>query len=409
METTLRCLTRSFSGAGKVPHPDWSNLDAFVLEQIMLKLPEASVVRASNVCSRWHAVVRDALFTEFYVSQNGSSRACRFSVSGSKHCFQQTQAGRYDILSAREFYQGPVVSCKDGEISCLEGAGGLFYAFTGAHQTTVYYKLSMLQKEWLVTPEMHFRMHDPIVGVVRQGCSGAHKLVFAGGIADVQEDDDDLAVQVFDSASRTWTRGSPLPYQFRGCTSSLFMNPAVYRGRFFAYDTYASFVSELDLATLGWSAVDVVRRPPELKRAFLMGDEKKGMSLVGLQNSGVRDLTFHVWNVDPQTLQLQERTQSTIIPNARPAPPSTLRRYCDWSLDHFGSAVGVVLLLIAHAIVLCYGWTTRTGAQLQGLILGLRLPSLRALAGIASKDAGSSALDSGAGRRFQRMPSFLVT
>ncbi|KAL2630040.1 hypothetical protein R1flu_014726 [Riccia fluitans] len=350
---------------------DWSEMSRDLLELILLKLPEVSLIRSGGVCKSWSSIARAENFRVQYVKQMTESRAwLPFTVKGSRYFFQQNAVREYDDLAPFNSCAVPYLLQPDGKSFCQEGAGGIFYFFAGLDDTVLHYKISLVQPDWLVTPEMSFRKHDPIVGLLRTGVDGAHKLVVAGGIGEGS--DEDLTVEIYDSETKTWEVASPLPSDtFRGCTSSVFMNPAVYNGKFYAYDNCGSMkCSVFDLESNTWSEATEVGRPKEMnsKYSYLV-ENSSGLSLVAIQNAGTRDLSFSAWEVDPESLQVsEEKTDDTIILNSQPPPPSNFKKFSDRIFDVLCGVMGLMLLILVHIIVMSYGLYIRSRCRLKNVL-----------------------------------------
>ncbi|KAL3687703.1 hypothetical protein R1sor_014012 [Riccia sorocarpa] len=360
----------NWSGAGRrhtEEGPDWSEINRDILELIFLKLPENSLIRSGGVCRKWSSIIHAEQFTENYVNQMTKTRSwVPFTVKGSRYFFQQM--AQYDALAPTNSCPVPYVLQPDGESRCLEGAGGLFYFLTGLDETVVHYKINLVQREFRTTPEMRVPKHDPILGLIRTGVDGAHKVVVAGGIGEGS--DEDLSVEIYDSQTNSWEIASRLPIASRGCMTSLFVNPAVHDGKFYAYDNYESKCTVLDLENNRWSAPTVVRRPNEMewKHSYLV-ESSSGLRLVTIQNAGTRDLSFSAWAVDPQSLEVSDKkTDDSVIHDARPRPPSNFMRFSDRILDVLRGVLGMLLLFFLYTMILSYGLYLRSRSRLKNLL-----------------------------------------
>ncbi|KAL3678567.1 hypothetical protein R1sor_021523 [Riccia sorocarpa] len=340
----------------ELTRPDWSQIDDGAFHSIMLKLEEVSVIRSSVVCKRWNFMITSETFTQFYSKQ----WVIPFSVKGSRYFFQaKNAAGQYNDMQPFGSFEVPYLFAGGGDTPCQEGAGGLFYFFTG---TVLHYKLSLVQRKWFVTPQMIFTRRKPIVGVLRTRIDGAHKVVVAGGIPDLKNDQP-LSVEIYDSTKGMWEVRSSLPLSFGVNTS--FINPAVYDGKFYVFHRRGAggpFCSILDLKNDAWSLhriatpVHTYLKPMYLVEnssglslvivdSFLhrdsstmisMVDEQLIMDLVDGPSSCCRVFCFEAWDVNPGSLMLTKRTHHSIASVNSPYPPTRI--------------VSIILVLLCAAL-----------------------------------------------------------
>lgn len=358
----------------------WSELSGDVVQLIFCKLPEASVLRAGSVCKRWHAVTQMPTFAEVYKKVQAANLCNNFLYMFKSVHYPFTQ--RFDANGGFVFrpteprYAVPTVSCPDdGEVPTIEAAGGLHLAFTGAQETILRYKLSLLEKSWRRTPELPYFVEDPMVGVV-EGTNGdrggGHRLVVAGGLCSCVDSDKDLAVSIFDDQTDAWCDCASLPSEFKGWpTSMISLGAVVHKKRFFVYDMYSGLLSWLDLDSRRWSTVVHLRPSAKVGQMFLVS-RAEVLYVVGVQEASERDLLFTVWNVVDElenTIRVGEIVDSSQITNARGAPPrSVIPRWASSYLEICVTVLAVLLYFLLQFEFSCFTATRRAIRSLQGLI-----------------------------------------
>lgn len=357
----------------------WSELSCDVVQLIFCRLPEVSVLRAGSVCKRWYAVTQMPTFAQFYKKCQAANLCNKFlyRFNGVNYAFTQHFDGKgaFEFQPVKSRYIVPTVSCpEDGNVPTMEAAGGLHLAFTGIRETTLRYKLSLLEKTWRRTPDMPYAVQDPVVGVVEgvKGGGGSHRLVIAGGLSSCMDEDDDLAVSIYDDQTNSWGNCDPLPTEFRDWrTSSLSMAAVVHKNRFYVYDFYSGLVSWLDLDSRRWSAVVLLRPSAKVSQLFLVS--RSGvLCVVGVQEASERDISFTVWNVVDEfekTMRVGDIVHSSLIANARSAAPLTLiPLWASSYMEIFVTVVAVLLFFLVQFEINCLAATRRALRSLQGLI-----------------------------------------
>ncbi|KAL3678243.1 hypothetical protein R1sor_021199 [Riccia sorocarpa] len=377
--TDFDCWDELIVKCTQVAKPNWSNINEDCFQSILLKLEEVSVIRSSAVCKRWNCMVTSETFVELYSKQ--LPMASPFAVKGSRYFFQQL-ASAFAAKGSRHFFQQrnaeggyhdmqPFGSSgapyfldtrSGGDRPCQEGAGGVFYFFIS---TTLFYKLSLVQRKWFITPPMNYRrpISNPIVGVIRTRINGAHKVVVVGGSRD-EVNKAQLSVEIYDSAKRIWKVGSSLPSKFT--EQKTWINPAVYDDKFYVFDMKRMFCSILDLNNDAWSTLDIINMPvgENMKPAYLV-ENSAGLSLVVVNlctlrkysplfmdlasrlSSCSRVFSFRAWNVDPLSLRVTNQTHRTTVSVDVPVtPPSTFR-----ILQDYVKISAFILLLILDAVM----------------------------------------------------------
>jgi hypothetical protein len=127
---------------------------------------------------------------------------------------------------------------------------------------------------------------------------GAHKLIIAGGVTFFEEDD--LAVEVFDSEVGEWELCQSVPLEFRGNCSRHWMTSAVAGGRLYIANKYMGGIAYFDLDKKRWSPFCHLR-PLGVGRSHLFAHEGK-LHMAGSFYSGDTE-SFKIWEVNHDTME----------------------------------------------------------------------------------------------------------
>lgn len=355
----------------------WSELSSDLVQLIFYRLPEPSVLRAASVCKRWYSVTQTPSFAEFY-RKNQSVHDVRntfvYRFNGLTYAFTEhlDSNGGFEFQAVEKGYRVPTIHClQDGDVPTIEAAGGVHLAFTGPKETTLRYKLSLVEKNWRTTADMPYVVQDPVVAVL-EGISGGggHKLVVAGGLCTCISDDEDLFVSIYDDQTASWDRCAPLPSELRDWRFSLSMAAVVHKGRLFVYDIYTGLVSWLDLDSKHWSPVVQLRPSAKVHQLFLVS--RAGvLRLVVVQEASEREISFTVWNVVNEfenTMRVGEIVHTSVTVNTSAGALLSIPRWASSAMEVSLGMIAVLMFCLLKLQISCFTATKRALCSLQARI-----------------------------------------
>ncbi|KAG0627793.1 hypothetical protein M758_2G228500 [Ceratodon purpureus] len=284
----------------------WGQLGDDMLVYILARLPLSPLKACKQVCKRWQAVTNSPEFDILH-KQLGEQQP-RLVCYRTNHLVRsKSQAFAYDEES-RTWVTLPPMQFPSHNHGSLAGASGLVYAIAGPGDNKLTYKLtrspsspSSFLETWCKTPVMGFARHAPVVSVaLGTGRTGSgHKVVVAGGVPDYEPDH--MAVEVFDSETGAWEVYDPLPDEFSGSSSRLWMSGVVCDNKLYMSLIHSWTIYVLDFSTRKWAPVRL-QRPRGLIYHHIMAI---GGTLVvaGLcEQSGGK--AVNVWKLNSQTHSL---------------------------------------------------------------------------------------------------------
>ncbi|KAL3688667.1 hypothetical protein R1sor_014976 [Riccia sorocarpa] len=269
----------------------FDNISEEVLELVLGKLPTVTVLEAAQVCKSWCSVIRSRRFARYY-----DSLPCRrswFFQCLVSFFSENNQGYGYDPESKQwhkfsSKFSLPIEQDRSALPSSPDGA--ILSIFT---LTDLFYKREFLSTKWEVAPAMNYSRNAPLVAVVDGKDNSSHKVIVAGGVAFFE--DDDLALEVFDSASGAWEVCESLPREFRNNCSSHWMTSAVAGGKFLVAEMYSGQIAAFDLESKKWSRVGSLR-PQGVVHSLLLSCQDSLLLAGSSYSEG--NLTFKIWKVN---------------------------------------------------------------------------------------------------------------
>ncbi|CAA6655392.1 unnamed protein product [Spirodela intermedia] len=295
------------AAAGEVCH--WNKLSVDLIELILSLLPVRSIVRAGAVCKFWQFLITHPSFAARVAA---AARAPWFFLYGQNNVhLRRNQAFAFDPASGEWIHLPPIylsaVSNDEDEQrqpdEYFVGSGGFIFATSGSTRTSFCYApllrgAGATPNTWRETPPLCFSRRNPVVGVLR--CRGEFKFIvaggvrFVGGLVDIEEQ---LAVEIFDSAGGGWQLCPPLPAEFRSGNSSQGLSSALLGGNsFFVFGIYSGLLARFDMSLRVWSGVQTLR-PPGVIFSFLVACRDR-LVLAGLRISAGGAPSFELWRVE---------------------------------------------------------------------------------------------------------------
>jgi hypothetical protein len=266
-----------------------------VVELILARLPVTSLGIAGQVSKSWSSLTRTDKFAEFY--DKASSRKSWFFQCCVNFLTPEKNQG-YGFDPETQQWHQISADCfpQDRHIAFAGSQEGCFYHISGL--TDLNYKREFISTLWEQAPAMHYSRNGPLLGVVGGADGDAHKLIVAGGVTFLEEDD--LAVEVYDSEVGEWELCQSVPGQFRGNCSLHWMTSAVAGGRFYIANKYMGGIAFFDLEKKRWSPFHHVR-PLGVVRSHLFALEGK-LHMAGSFFSGDIE-SFKIWEVNHDTME----------------------------------------------------------------------------------------------------------
>ncbi|KAG6556421.1 hypothetical protein Mapa_002364 [Marchantia paleacea] len=262
-----------------------------VLELIVAKLPAVSVLEAAQVCKNWLTVVRSRRFANFY-DQLACRKSWFFQCCVNYLLPEKNQGYGYDPESKQWHKLSPqCFQPEQDKFAMASSPDGLLYSIFTLSDLT--YKREFLSKQWSEAPPMKYSRNAPLLGVVDSPDAKSHKLLVAGGVSFFE--DDDLALEIYDSASRSWEVCESLPREFRNNSSRHWMTSAVVGGRFFVAEVYTGLIASFDLQSMRWSAVGTLR-PAGVVHSHLLAIQ--GSLFLGGSCYSEDKHSFKIWRVN---------------------------------------------------------------------------------------------------------------
>ncbi|CAM6114897.1 unnamed protein product [Calypogeia fissa] len=113
----------------------------------------------------------------------------------------KNQAYAFDP-DAHKWYRIPSVTPPPlSRASMAGGVGGIMFATMGGNQFRLCYNHSLFVKKWKQTTEMSFSRDAPLVGFLEGGGDMSENLIAGGGVEIDEDEDDLLAVEIYDTIS----------------------------------------------------------------------------------------------------------------------------------------------------------------------------------------------------------------
>ncbi|CAM6094072.1 unnamed protein product [Calypogeia fissa] len=301
--TELRLIAGQEIGADSF---EWGRLSDEVTEFILARVPLSSLVRACAVNKHWSSIIHSPGFSKF-CSQVRPSNPWLFVYCTNFLVPSKNQAYAFDP-DAHKWYTIPSVTPPShSRASMAGGAGGIMYATMGGTQSRLCYNHSLFVKTWKQTTEMSFSRDAPLVGFLEAGSGSdvTKKLIAVGGV-EIDEDDL-LAVEIYDTVSHQWEVTKSLPEVFGGNNSRHWLSGAVWNRRLYVLEIYTGSVAFFDLETKAWSPVQILRpmTPSGVKYAYLV--TCRGMLiLAGVCHPPQGHVSFKLWLVDDSVMECKE-------------------------------------------------------------------------------------------------------
>ncbi|KAG6556423.1 hypothetical protein Mapa_002366 [Marchantia paleacea] len=285
----------------------WERLSDEVTECILARVPLSSLVRACAVNKHWKAIIRSSEFGRLCAEVRPSNPwlfvyCTNFLLPG------KNQAYAYDP-DAHKWYTIPSVTPPThSRASMSGGVGGIMVATMGGTQSRLCYNHSLFIKKWKQTTEMCVSRDAPLVGFVEESGSGSNvsqKLIAVGGVEMFE--DDDLAVEIYDTVLKQWEVTKSLPVEFRGNSSRHWLSGAVWNRKLYVLEIYSGSVASFDLCTKTWTLVQILRpmTPSGVKYAYLLICQGL-LILAGVCHPPEGHVSFKLWLVDDSVMQCKE-------------------------------------------------------------------------------------------------------
>ncbi|KAG0627788.1 hypothetical protein M758_2G228300 [Ceratodon purpureus] len=267
------------------------------LEDILARVPLASVGASRCVSKRWRALTTSPTFLAGYSQRQEQSESWLY-VNGYRYRITDIVTSPGDALPG---LSSTAPASKTAGQSW--GAGGVAYVlseYSQAHQN-VRYKLSAVHPDWQETPALTHRRVLPIVAAIKNLRNGAHMIFCAGGLrADAEKLEPLAKVELFDSESNTWEECEDVPGEFQGLACSRSVTAVVCQRKLYLFHIYSGIVASFDVVTKRWSKV-VTLRPPEMEYCYLAVRNCEPL-LVGVSNEN-NNFSFLGWKVDRGSME----------------------------------------------------------------------------------------------------------
>lgn len=278
-----------------------NSLSTDLIDLILSLLPVPSLLRASSVCKLWRSIITSS-------STNSSAAGPSSSSSSSPWFFlygihntssRNNQSFAFDPLSDA-WFRLPTHTHR-----AFTASSGFLFTTTPAFSFTRVFRDS-----WRSTSPLHFSRLNPLLAVFPDdrgpGPGPGLRFVVVGGdgfVGNLVDIEDRLAVEIYDPRSDRWDLCPPLPADFRPGNSSQSLSSALFRGRFYVFGIYSSFVSCFDLRDRIWSDVQTLR-PPGVLFSFLIASRQR-LVLAGMC-VGPSGPSFNLWQIDETSMEFRE-------------------------------------------------------------------------------------------------------
>ncbi|KAL3695309.1 hypothetical protein R1sor_009385 [Riccia sorocarpa] len=281
-----------------------------VTECILSRVPLSSLVRACAVNKHWKEIIQSPEFARL-CNQVRPSNPWLFVYCTNFLLPGKNQAYAYDP-DANTWYTVPSVSPPTHSRASMSGGiGGIMVATMSGLQSRLCYNHSLFIKKWKQTTEMSVSRDAPLVGFVEESASGgggdvSQKLIAVGGVEMFE--DDDLAVEIYDTSLKQWEVAKSMPVEFRGNSSRHWLSGAVWNRKLYILEIYSGSVSAFDLVTKTWTNVQILRpmTPSGVKYAYLVVCQGH-LILAGVCHPpGSGQVSFKLWLVDDSVMQCKE-------------------------------------------------------------------------------------------------------
>ncbi|KAJ7294365.1 hypothetical protein O6H91_Y262700 [Diphasiastrum complanatum] len=277
----------------------WESLCEHLHYHVLSHLPVLNLVRASLVSKHWRSIVASPSFIHLH-SKGFTPRPWFFLYGINFLVPAKSQAFAYDPYT-RKWHCLPLKSFPEHDQTSLAVSSGFLYAITASTHLQICHKHDLFPEFLSLTPPMNCSRRNPIVNFVEDSISDSYKVIVCGGVSVFE--DEDLAVEIFDSDAGSWEVCAGLPGEFRGSSSAHWTTSVICKGRFFVHEMYSGSTAALDLHLKTWTPVHVLR-PLGVRYSYLVSCAGN-LLLAGtcsIQNRG----TFALWKVDEVTLDCSE-------------------------------------------------------------------------------------------------------
>ncbi|CAM6098891.1 unnamed protein product [Calypogeia fissa] len=273
-----------------------------VLDLILARLPVTTLLTAGQVCKDWSALIRSRRFIEFY-DKVALRKSWFFQCCVNYLCPAKNQGYGYEPETKKWHLISSQCFPTDRGNAFAGSPDGCLYSIFSL--TDLSYKRELLSNLWERAPAMHNSRNSPLLGLVESESESSsatdlksHKLIVAGGVSFFEEDD--LAVEIYDSSLGSWELCQSLPVEFRGNCSRHWMTSAIAKGKFYIAEKYSGSTAVLDSDTKVWSSVKTLR-PPGVVHSHLLSCQGR-LLLAG--SCYVNDShSFKIWEVNEETME----------------------------------------------------------------------------------------------------------
>lgn len=285
----------------KLPDDAW--------EEILARMPLSSVGTTSRVCKRWRRITNSPTFLALHSEKLDHPQIWLY-INGSRYKITEDSSNGSSALeqdsssssSSSEITNPPpeldnVNSPDQGvELSC--GPGGIFYVLS-EQRRKLSYKIGALSKDYVETPELtHPRTLIPVIGVVKNPRTGAHKVLCVGTRGDQPECV--LRLEIFSSESNSWEESEELPSAFQGLSSTIqSVSVSVCDGKMYVFHIPSGTVAWYDVKKECWSDVKTLRPPDGVRHCYL-GVGHGELLLLGGNVDENESFVFRGWSIDEE-------------------------------------------------------------------------------------------------------------
>lgn len=287
----------------KLPDDAW--------EEILARMPLSSVGTTSRVCKRWRRITNSPTFLALHSEKLDHPQIWLY-INGSRYKITEElledSSNRSSALdqepsssSSSEITNPPPeldnVNSSDQGVESSCGPGGIFYVLS-EQRRKLSYKIGALSRDYVETPELtHPRTLLPVIGVVKNSRTGAHKVLCVGTRGDQPKSV--LRLEIFSSESNSWEESEELPSAFQGLSSTIqSVSLSVCDGKMYVFHIPSGTVAWYDVKNECWSEVKTLRPLDGVQHCYL-GVGNGELLLIG-GNDENESFVFRGWNIDEE-------------------------------------------------------------------------------------------------------------
>lgn len=276
-----------------------TELPSDMLEEVIVNLPTIDLLTASCVSTDWFQAVRSSLL-----------RRPRLFPWLLLRCLRHPKSSSYSIHALDPYSNTWISIACHNHVSKQPSV--IPYFLCGSTRDRLYTlspsKMAVFKDPFGITRQLQVKgpkvwRQDPVVAEVGRW------IVVAGGgfLTDLDEGDEEGAVEVFDKNTEKWELAQPMPWKFDGSTYATWLSVAASDTRLYVIDKKTGWMSQFDPESKKWGPTRQIL-PEQPISAWSLGTAgKERLLLVGAgkkeeSHKGVMELRF--WEIDGDDLRM---------------------------------------------------------------------------------------------------------